>query len=60
MKLYQAKKTGGTSKCDYCLEWEYFEGYQSGEGCFCMQRTVKLPENEDCEFYNDVRKGGAI
>ena len=43
------------SKCDYCVEWGYFEGYQGGEGCFCMQRTVKLSENEDCEFYVDVR-----
>ena len=39
------------SKCDNCLEWEYFEGYQSGEGCFCMQRTRKLTEDEDYECF---------
>lgn len=45
------------SKCDYCFEWEYFEGY--GAGCFCTHRTEKLSENEDCEFYVDAREGGA-
>lgn len=44
------------SKCDYCFEWEYFEGY--GASCFCTHRTKKLPENEDCEFYADAREGG--
>ena len=42
------------SKCDHCIEWEYFEGYQSGEGCFCMKRTTKLSEDEDCEFFYDT------
>ena len=42
------------SKCDYCMEWEYFEGFQSGYGCFCMQRTNKLGD-EDCEFFADMR-----
>lgn len=42
------------SECDYCLEWERFD--VGGEGCFCMQRTEKLPENEECEFFYDLRK----
>lgn len=45
------------SKCDHCIEWEYFEGYQSGEGCFCMQRTTKLSEDEDCDFFADTNTG---
>ena len=43
------------SKCDNCLEWEIFEGSPSGYGCFCTQRTTKLGENEDCDFFSDMR-----
>lgn len=41
------------SKCDHCVEWECSE---IGSFCFCMQRTEKIPEDEDCECYVDNRK----
>lgn len=39
------------SKCDHCIEWECSE---IGSFCFCMQRTEKIPEDEDCDFFYDT------
>ena len=57
MLFYVEKAKLQMSKCDNCLEWEIFEGSPSGCACFCTQRTNKLDENEDCNFFLDMRGG---
>ena len=36
------------TKCENCMEWEYFEGY--GYGCFAMRTMVPL-DAKKCPFY---------